>query len=135
MAIDLILEHNVDSNNKFMHNHVHGRFVDCKYFAALKVINSMGELKKWMWNFNAKTKRNCNNKQITIPPSQHTCRNYAAITSVLLSNPWLQLLCDLKHNFFGDAKIFNWTLIFILNHDEIGILGGVSSFNPIINLH
>jgi len=79
--------------------------------------------------------KNCSNKQITIPPSQHTCRNYVAITTVSLSNPWLELLRDLQNNFFGDAKMFNQTLIFILNHEEIGILGGASSLNPIINLH
>jgi hypothetical protein len=63
-----------------------------------------------MWNFNAKTKKNHNNKQITIPPSQHTCNNCAPINIVLFSNQWLQLLHDLQ-NFFGDAKMFNQTLI------------------------
>jgi hypothetical protein len=78
-------------------------------------------------------KKNYNNKQITIPPSQHTCSNCAPITIVSLSNQWLQLFHDLQ-NFFGDAKMFNQILIFILNHEEIGIPGGASSLDPIIHL-
>jgi len=43
---NLTLEHNVDNNNKLVQDDVHGRFVDYKHFVVLKVINSMGELKK-----------------------------------------------------------------------------------------
>ncbi len=40
------LEHNIYNNNKFMQDHVHIWFTNCKHFTALKVINSMNELVK-----------------------------------------------------------------------------------------
>jgi hypothetical protein len=53
-----------------MQNHVHGWFINCKHFVALKVINSMSEVVKWAHNFDAN--KNCthiitkqyNNKQM-----------------------------------------------------------------------
>jgi hypothetical protein len=73
-------------------------------------------------------------KQVTVPPSQHICRNCALVTNVSLSNQRLQLLRDLQNNFFSDMEMFNPTLIFVLNHEEIGIPSGVSSLDPIIDL-
>jgi hypothetical protein len=60
--------------------------------------------------------------------------NCALVINVVLSNQRLQLLHDLQNDFSNDVEMFNPSLIFILNHEKIGIPSGVSSLDPIINL-
>jgi hypothetical protein len=70
MAIEFEFEHNININNKFVQDHVHIWFANCKHFTALKVINSMSELVKQARNLDAN--KNCasviinqhNNKQM-----------------------------------------------------------------------
>jgi hypothetical protein len=67
---NLNLKHNINTNNKFVQDHVHKLFANCKHFVTLKVINSMNELVKRSYNFDAN--KNCalvitkqhNNKQM-----------------------------------------------------------------------
>jgi hypothetical protein len=46
----------------------------------------------------------------------------------------LQPLYDLQNNFSSDVEVFDPPLMIILNHEEMGVPSGASSFDPIANL-